>query len=79
VAKGGVDMYLKGLLRQMLEWHAHAMKGDWFDTWMRGRFLEEWADRARLEQLGRAFAQYEPDDIGRALRVTMDLYPLVRR
>jgi len=73
-AKGGVDMYLKGLLRQMLEWHAHAMKGDWFDTWMRGRFLEEWADPRAVEQLGRAFAQYEPDDIGRALRVTMDLY-----
>lgn len=69
-----VDMYMKGLLQQMLEWHAHAIQGDRFDTWLRGRFLEEWADPRAVAQLGGIFAHYDPDDIGRALRNTMHLY-----
>jgi aminoglycoside 6-adenylyltransferase len=73
-ANSCVDMYMKGLLQQMLEWHAHAIQGDQFDTWLRGRFLEEWADPRAVEQLGSAFAHYETDDIARALRNTMDLY-----
>lgn len=43
-AKSGCDMRLKELLRQMLEWHARATQGPAHDTWMRGRFLENWAD-----------------------------------
>jgi len=39
----------RGLLC-MLEWHARATRGPEHDTWMRGRFLEEWADpRAVME------------------------------
>jgi aminoglycoside 6-adenylyltransferase len=72
--KSCVDMYLKGLLQQMLEWHAHAIKGERYDTWLRGRFLEEWADPRAVEQLGSMFAHYEPGDIAQALRRTMDLY-----
>jgi aminoglycoside 6-adenylyltransferase len=73
-AKSCVDMYLKGLLQQMLEWHARALKGEQFDTWLRGRFLEEWADPRAVNDLKGAFAQYDSDDIARALRVTMKLY-----
>ncbi len=73
-AKSGVDGFLKGLLKTMLEWHAHALKGEKYDTWLRGRFLEEWADPRAVEQLQDAFAHYDPADVARALRVTMDLY-----
>jgi aminoglycoside 6-adenylyltransferase len=73
-AKSCVDMHLKELLKRMLEWHARATRGDQFDTWLRGRFLEEWADPRAVEQLRDAFAHYDAGDIVRALRATMDLY-----
>lgn len=58
----------------MMEWHARAMKGLHYDTWMRGRFLEEWADPRAVEELTKAFAHYDKDDIWRALFATMDLF-----
>lgn len=73
-AKGGVDGYLKGLLQQMLEWHAHALKGEKYDTWLRGRFLEEWADPRAVAALPHTFARYDADDIAHALVATMELY-----
>ncbi len=72
--KGGCDDHMKYLLRQMLEWHARATQGAAHDTWMRGRFLEEWADPRALGQLSGAFAHYDAADIWRALFVTMDLF-----
>jgi len=73
-AKSGVDMHLKWLLQQMLEWHAQALKGDGYDTWLRGRFLEEWADPRAVEQLKDSFAHYDANDIASALSTTMHLY-----
>ncbi|MBN1967232.1 MAG: aminoglycoside 6-adenylyltransferase [Anaerolineae bacterium] len=73
-AKGGCDSYLKGLLRQMLEWHAQATRGGHVDTWMRGRFLEEWADSRAVAALPQAFAHYDAEDIWQALQVTLELY-----
>lgn len=73
-AKGCCDDHLKGLLRRMMEWHARAIKGQERDTWMRGRFLEEWADPRALEELRAAFAYYDKDDLWRALFATMELF-----
>ena len=73
-AKSGSDMHLKNLLKDMLEWHARATQGERFDTWLRGRFLEEWADPRAVEQLPNAFAHYDAGDMARSLQVTMDLY-----
>ncbi|MBU0492191.1 MAG: aminoglycoside 6-adenylyltransferase [Chloroflexi bacterium] len=73
-AKGCCDAYMKGLLRQMLEWHARATHGRDHDTWMRGRFLEEWADPRAVAALSAAFAHYDEADVWRALFVTMDLF-----
>jgi aminoglycoside 6-adenylyltransferase len=73
-AKSGVDMHLKWLLQQMLEWHAQALRGDGYDTWLRGRFLEEWADPRAVEQLKASFAHYDAKDIASALSTTMHLY-----
>ncbi len=67
-------MYLKGHLQRMVEWHAQALQGDQVDTWLRGRFLEEWADPNAVEQLGDCFAHYDARDVARALRGTMRLY-----
>ncbi len=73
-AKSGVDMHLKGLLQQMLEWHARAVQGQAHDTWLRGRFLEEWADPRAVKELAGAFGRYEAGDIAAALRSTMHLF-----
>ena len=73
-AKSCVDGHLKGLLQQMLEWHARATRGAHYDTWLRGRFLEEWADPRAVAQLGVAFARYDAGEIAGALEATMTLY-----
>jgi aminoglycoside 6-adenylyltransferase len=73
-AKSGCDDRLKTLLRQVLEWHAHAMKGPGYDTWMRGRFLEEWADPRAVKELPTIFAHYDQQDIAHAMLSTMDLF-----
>ena len=73
-AKGGVDIHMKGLLQHMLEWHAHAHQGAQYDTWLRGRFLEQWADSRAVAHLRYTFAHYVADDIAHALIATMGLY-----
>jgi aminoglycoside 6-adenylyltransferase len=78
-AKGSCDSHLKDLLRRMLEWHVRATKSRKRDTWLRGRFLEEWADKRAIKELGEAFARYEISDIWRALINTMDLFRWVAK
>ena len=73
-AKAGCDNYMKRLLLRMIEWHTRATRGLDYDTWLRGRFLEEWAAPRALEGLREAFAYYAEDDIWRALFKTMDLF-----
>lgn len=73
-AKTCCDGYMKQLLLLMLEWQARARHGRTYDTWFRGRFLEDWADRQTLTQLGEAFAHYQADDVRRALFGTMGLF-----
>jgi len=65
---------MKGILRRVLEWHARAIHGPRHDTWMRGRFLEEWADPRAVAALKGVFAHYDPNDLWRALATTMDLF-----
>ena len=73
-AKSGCDGRLKGLLHQMLEWHAHATNDDSVNTSIRGRFLEEWGQPARRGPLHGCFAHYHQQDITRALLATMDTF-----
>lgn len=72
--KSCCDSYLKHLLHQMLTWHAHVTQPDEVDTWMRGRFLEEWADARAVAALPEIFAHYDEDDVWRALLATMELF-----
>jgi aminoglycoside 6-adenylyltransferase len=73
-AKSCCDGYLKHLLRQMLEWHTRVSKGEGIDIWMRGRFLEEWADARAVKSLPVVFAHYDEEDVWRALMATMELF-----
>jgi aminoglycoside 6-adenylyltransferase len=72
-AKSCADIYLKHLLLRLLEWHARAKRGAQTDTWMRGRFLEEWADPRAVAALPAIFAHYDAEDMWRALEATMEL------
>lgn len=78
--KSGCDGRMKqeGLL-PMLEWHARATRGADCDTWMRGRFLEKWADPRAVAALGEAFARYDRGDVARALVATMSLFAWLAR
>jgi len=73
-AKECSDAYMKRLLLQMIEWHASAIRGWNYDTWFKGRFLEEWADPMVLKGLQNSFAQYNEEDIKRGLLATIDLF-----
>lgn len=73
-AKSGSDWHMKALLQQMLEWHAHATQAAGYDTWMRGRFLEEWADPRAVAQLSHCFAHFDAADIASALQATLSLF-----
>lgn len=78
-AKAGCDGHLKDLLRRMLEWHVRATKSRKRDTWLRGRFLEEWADPRAIKELAEAFSRYDVSDIWRALINTMELFRWVAK
>jgi aminoglycoside 6-adenylyltransferase len=74
VAHSCCDAYLKNLLRRMIEWHAQAVRGEAVDTWMRGRFLEEWAAPEVRTALPHVFARHDAEEVWRALQATMDLF-----
>lgn len=78
-AKGGCDYHMKELLRRMLEWHTRTVYAPGQDTWMRGRFLEEWADPRAKRALKKTFAHYDEEDVWRALFATMDLFRWLAR
>lgn len=73
-AKGCCDGYLKWLLFQVLEWQARLGQGMDHDTWFRGRFLEQWADRRALQELPEIYAHYDVEDVWRSLQATMKLF-----
>ena len=70
----GCDGQLKSMLLQMIEWHERGAKGWEYDTWEEGRFLEEWADAALVQQLKATFARYDDADVWSALTATMDVF-----
>ncbi len=78
-AKGGCDGLMKELLRRMMEWHARIVRAPGRDTWMRGRFLEEWADPRAKRALRTAFAHYDEEDVWHSLFATMDLFRWISR
>jgi aminoglycoside 6-adenylyltransferase len=69
-----LNCYMHRLLLRMMEWHALAAHGRNYDTWFRGRFLEEWANPRALKELCGAFAHYDEDDTKDALLATMNLF-----
>lgn len=67
------DGNLKGLMLQMIEWHARATLGK-SDTWHMGRFMNDWADARVSPALQRAFGHYDAEDSWTALLASMDTF-----
>jgi hypothetical protein len=68
---------MQRLLLQMIEWHTHAEQGLSYDTWFRGRFLEQWADPKTLKQLRETFAHCDKTDAKRGLLAVLDLFTAI--
>jgi aminoglycoside 6-adenylyltransferase len=68
------DSYMKRLVLPMIEWHTRAIRGPQYDTWHKGRFLEQWADPRALEGMRTAFGHHDPADVRHAMLATMDLF-----
>lgn len=70
-----LNNYLKGAcIQPMITWHARALHGPDYDTWMNGRFLDQWADPRVVEGLRATYARYDADDFWRALFGSMELF-----
>jgi aminoglycoside 6-adenylyltransferase len=65
---------LSQLMLTMMEWHAKAKHGWKYDTWFRGRFLEQWTDQQVLEELKSTFTHYDKQDTGKALMAALGLF-----
>jgi aminoglycoside 6-adenylyltransferase len=76
-AKRSLDCHLTPLLLQMLEWHARALHGQGYDTWFRGRFLEEWADPRATASLKEASARYDEAELKKGLHSLLGLFQWV--
>jgi aminoglycoside 6-adenylyltransferase len=76
-AKRSLDCRLTPLLLQMLEWHARALHGQGYDTWFRGRFLEEWADPRATASLKETSARYDEAELKKGLRSLLVLFQWV--
>ena len=69
-----LDCRMQRSLLRMIEWNALAEHGWKHDVWFLGRHLEEWATLRALEGLRAAFAQYDEEDVRRALLAAIDLF-----
>lgn len=78
-AKACLDCYMKQQLLTLLECHAHALHGPDYDTWHKGRYLEQWAEGWAVQSLSRCFAHYERGEMQTALLATMGLFRRVAK
>jgi aminoglycoside 6-adenylyltransferase len=74
-----LDCYLQDLMKTMIEWHAHAVRGGEYDTWFHGRFLEEWAEPKVTNELRNTFAHYDNEDIKRSLLASLSLFQRISK
>jgi len=65
---------LSQLMLKMMEWHVQT-EHDWkYDTWFRGRFLEQWTDQQILEELKATFTHYDEQDTRKALFAALNMF-----
>jgi len=70
----GCEGSLRGRLLEMIEWHALAFHRLDYNTWERGRFMEEWADPRVVAELREIVTGYDRSSIRMTLHGTLALY-----
>lgn len=70
--EGGRDA--RGLLLQMIEWHAGATHGWDYETWYLGRYIERWAEPRVVQALPALFPGYDLASQQRALVATAEMF-----
>ncbi|MBS1121912.1 MAG: hypothetical protein H6Q90_4140, partial [Deltaproteobacteria bacterium] len=73
VALINTSLAAKSLLA-LVEWNAVATHGPTYNVWFDGRYLEWWADPARVERLRGVFAPYDREGAWTALLAIMDVF-----
>jgi len=74
IAHKCLNEHMKNKLLFMIECNAKLKKGDQYNTWFEGRFIEKWADKEILNTLKKCFATYDMKDILSALNCQISLY-----
>jgi aminoglycoside 6-adenylyltransferase len=73
------DWTMKELLRQMIEWHALALRGAETDVWHIGIRMQQWAAPGVWEELDAAFGRFDAEDARRAFLATAALFGRLAR
>ena len=76
-AKVECESPLKYNLLAMLEWHAKCLHGWNFETWHKGRYIENWASPEIVEGLRSVYGRYDERDSWNSLFNTMALFERV--
>lgn len=70
-----LDSFMKNrCLLPLIEWHARVTQEKDYDTWFRGRLIEQWADPRIIAELRSVFAHYDEDDVWQVLANNMQLF-----
>lgn len=67
------------LLLQVVEWFEMALRGEDYDTWHDGRYLEEWVEPAIYDELIGTFVGFDTDSNWDALQNSMNLFTRLAR
>jgi aminoglycoside 6-adenylyltransferase len=68
------DWTMKGLLLEMMEWHAIAISSNPVDVWHNGTRVQEWTDPETWRQSQVTFGRFDAEDAYRAFQETIRLY-----
>lgn len=78
-AKFGYDQAMKASLLVLITEYMRSVKGLEYETWHKGRFIEEWAEPFISEKLQQIYSRYDSADAWRGLLETTELFTEITR
>ncbi|GAA3932959.1 hypothetical protein GO495_16830 [Chitinophaga oryziterrae] len=73
-AKFECDHMMKSYLLNMITWYTMSKQGNSYETWHKGRFIEEWTEPAIMERVKLIYSRYDPEDTWRGLFEITELF-----
>lgn len=65
---------LREFILQMVEWYEKMVRGDDYDTWYAGKFINEWAYLAIIEDFKQIYTGYTQKEIIKGVQASMQLF-----